>query len=73
MKRLLSFSVAVFCLLATAVSVTGCTSSDPQDAEMNRFIDELTEIRTLIENDDAEGLKEKMKLSTRRRERFDRK
>ncbi|MBP5653165.1 MAG: prephenate dehydrogenase/arogenate dehydrogenase family protein, partial [Lachnospiraceae bacterium] len=48
-------------------------NKEPLLREMNRFIDELTEIRTLIENDDAEGLKEKMKLSTRRRERFDRK
>ena len=49
MKRLLSFSVAVFCLLATAVSLTGCTSSDPQDAEMNRFIDRLMVQMTLEE------------------------
>jgi len=49
MKRLLSFSVAVFCLLATAVSLTGCTSSDPQDAEMNRFIDRLMAQMTLEE------------------------
>ena len=48
-------------------------NKEPLLREMNRFIDELTQIRTLIENDDAEGLKEKMKLSTKRRERFDRK
>ena len=48
-------------------------NKEPLLREMNRFIDELTQIRTLIENDDAEGLKEKMKFSTKRRERFDRK
>ena len=48
-------------------------NKEPLLREMNRFIDELTEIRTLIETDNVEGLKEKMKLSTKRRERFDRK
>jgi len=50
MKRLLSFSVAVLCLLATAVSLTECTSSRTgKDAEMNRFIDRLMAQMTLEE------------------------
>ncbi|MCR4727099.1 MAG: prephenate dehydrogenase [Lachnospiraceae bacterium] len=41
--------------------------------EMNLFIDEFNSIRDLIEKEDAEGLKEKMRLSTKRRALFDKK
>lgn len=40
--------------------------------QMDRFIDELTQIKKLIADEDTEGLKEKMRLSTERRMRFDR-
>ena len=40
--------------------------------QMDRFIDELTQIKELIADEDTEGLKEKMRLSTKRRMRFDR-
>ena len=40
--------------------------------QMDRFIDELTQIKKLIADEDTEGLKEKMRLSTKRRMRFDR-
>lgn len=39
--------------------------------EMGLFIDELTEMKHLIENEDGEGLKKKMRLSTERRAKFD--
>lgn len=39
--------------------------------EMNIFIEEITNLKKLIENDDSEGLKEKMRTSTLRRARFD--
>lgn len=39
--------------------------------EMGLFIDELTEMKHLIENEDSEGLKAKMRLSTERRSKFD--
>ncbi|MBP5309194.1 MAG: prephenate dehydrogenase/arogenate dehydrogenase family protein, partial [Lachnospiraceae bacterium] len=39
--------------------------------QMDRFIDELTQIRQLIVDNDTEGLKEKMRLSTEKRMRFD--
>ena len=41
--------------------------------EMNLFIGELTDIKDMIENDDDEGLKAKMRLSTERRSKFDKK
>lgn len=37
---------------------------------IDSFIDEMTEIRTMIETEDEENLKDKMKLSTERRKRF---
>ena len=40
-------------------------------SEMNDFIREITEMKELLEKDDREGLKEKMKLSTLRRGWFD--
>ena len=49
MRNLLSFSVAVFCLLATAVSFTCCSSRSDKDAEMDRFIDQLMAQMTLEE------------------------
>ena len=49
MRKLLSFSVAVFCLLATAVSFTCCSSRSDKDAEMDRFIDQLMAQMTLEE------------------------
>ncbi len=48
-------------------------NKEPLLREMNRFIDELTDIRDIIEKDDAEALKEKMRLSTKRRELFNKK
>ena len=39
--------------------------------EMDRFMDELGSIKQLIENEDVEGLKAKMRLSTERRMKFD--
>jgi len=41
--------------------------------EMNEFIDELTNMKKLLENDDIAGMREKMKLSTLRRGWFDKK
>ncbi len=40
--------------------------------QMDSFIGELSEIRRMIAEDDTELLKEKMRLSTKRRERFNR-
>ncbi len=40
-------------------------------SEMNDFIKEITTMKELLEKDDREGLKEKMKLSTLRRGWFD--
>lgn len=39
--------------------------------QMDRFIGELSEIRTLLDENDREGLMEKMRLSTERRAYFD--
>ena len=39
--------------------------------EMDKFIDEMKNMKELIANEDVEGLKEKMRLSTKRRMRFD--
>ena len=41
--------------------------------EMDLFINEFVNLRNLIEHDDAEGLKDKMRLSTKRRALFDKK
>lgn len=41
--------------------------------EMDNFIKEMTEIKTLMETDNAEGLKQKMRQSTERRIKFDKK
>ena len=41
--------------------------------EMDRFIDEIKNMRNLIENECADELKEKMRLSTKRRALFDKK
>lgn len=40
--------------------------------QMDTFIEEMKGIRTMLENDDRQGLCEKMKLSTQRRAMFDR-
>ena len=45
----------------------------PLIKEMNLFIDELVNLRDLIENDDVEGVKAKMRLSTERRSKFNKK
>ena len=42
-------------------------------ADIDRFTKELTAIRSLIESDDREGLKDKMRLSTQRRAAFNKK
>lgn len=49
MRNLLSISVAVFCLSATALSFTCCSSRSDKDAEMDRFIDQLMAQMTLEE------------------------
>lgn len=48
-------------------------NKEPLLKEMGLFIDELTEIKQLIESEDAEALKQKMRLSTERRSKFDKK
>ncbi|MCR5847830.1 MAG: prephenate dehydrogenase [Lachnospiraceae bacterium] len=45
-------------------------NKEPLLKEMNLFIDELTELRDLIEADDTEAIKAKMRLSTERRAKF---
>ena len=39
--------------------------------QMDVFINEITALRDMLENDDAEGLRQKMRLSTERRAYFD--
>ena len=39
--------------------------------QMDSFIDEITALRDMLENDDADGLRAKMRLSTERRAYFD--
>ena len=46
-------------------------NKDSLISQMDRFMDELSQIRQLIVDNDTEGLKEKMRLSTERRMRFD--
>lgn len=41
--------------------------------QIDKFSDELSQIRTMLSEDNREGLKEKMKLSTKRRSYFDKK
>ena len=41
--------------------------------EMDDFINEMTTMRNLLKNDDVEGMREKMRLSTLRRGWFDKK
>jgi prephenate dehydrogenase len=38
--------------------------------EMDLFIDEISNLRNLIAEDDSEAIKEKMRLSTARRSKF---
>jgi len=45
-------------------------NKDTLIGEMDRFIEELTEIKELIQKEDVEGLKAKMRLSTERRMKF---
>lgn len=42
----------------------------PLLADINKFLDELTVIRDLLENDDRDGLRQKMRLSSERRAKF---
>ena len=46
-------------------------NKEPLLREMNIFIDEIINLRNMIENGDGEGIKEKMRLSTQRRMKFD--
>ena len=39
--------------------------------EMDEFIEEMSNMRNLLANEDAEGMKEKMRISTKRRGWFD--
>ena len=48
-------------------------NKEPLLKEMNRFIDEMSDIRDIIERNDIEALKDKMRLSTKRRELFNKK
>jgi prephenate dehydrogenase len=41
--------------------------------DIDRFIAELTEFRNLVQNEDTEGMKQKMISSTKRRALFDKK
>ena len=45
-------------------------NKEPLLKEMNIFIDEIISLKSMIENDDSEGLKNKMRLSTERRMKF---
>ena len=45
-------------------------NKEPLLADIDRFMNELQTIRNLLENDDREGLKAKMRLSTERRAAF---
>ncbi len=45
-------------------------NKEPLLADIDRFMNELQAIRNLLENDDREGLKAKMRLSTERRAAF---
>ncbi|MBP5564989.1 MAG: prephenate dehydrogenase [Lachnospiraceae bacterium] len=45
-------------------------NKEPLLKEMDLFINELTELRDLIDKDDTEKIKEKMRLSTKRRMKF---
>ena len=45
-------------------------NKEPLLKEMDAFINELTNLRKLIENDDTEAIKENMRLSTKRRSEF---
>ncbi len=46
-------------------------NKEPLLRQMNSFINELEEMKHMLETDDAEGLKEKMRRSTNRRIQFD--
>ena len=46
-------------------------NKEPLLREMDSFISELTSLREMLINDDREGLRKKMKLSTKRRAYFD--
>lgn len=46
---------------------------EPLLAQLDRFIDELGQLRSLLAAGDREGLREKMRLSTQRRKQFDKK
>ena len=48
-------------------------NKEPLLAEMDRFIEEITTIRELIETENSIELKKKMRLSTKRRSLFDKK
>lgn len=45
-------------------------NKDTLVTEIDSFIDELTQIRNFIKNEDEEALKNKMRISTKRRKRF---
>ena len=45
-------------------------NKEPLLKEMDLFIDEITNLRNLIANDDSEAIKDKMRLSTARRSKF---
>ena len=45
-------------------------NKEPLLKEMDLFINELTQLRNLIDKDDQEAIKEKMRLSTKRRSKF---
>lgn len=48
-------------------------NKEPLLRQMNVFIDEFTTIKNLIQNNDVDTLREKMRLSTKRRALFDKK
>ena len=48
-------------------------NKEPLLEQMNKFIEEFINMKTLIQSDDVEALREKMRLSTKRRALFDKK
>ena len=46
-------------------------NKEPLLREMDTFIEEISALRDMLKNDDRDGLREKMKLSTHRRAYFD--
>ena len=48
-------------------------NKEPLLKQMDSFINEMKELRSMLDKDDKAGLREKMKLSTKRRALFNKK